>query len=191
MNKFMRIAGFALLFAAYSCNSSGEKSSDIKTPPQAERVDPSTLPVRIPDPSPEVRKTIQWEPFSTTYLDETLNFLVPRGTKIRKDEGTEGFLLYGMDGRYQLMVELTENDLDYIRQSWQDDQYEGFTFSQFLVEAPFGVLVEVAKEGMLEYQTEAIYKQGDLKFRLFSNRAESFAHSEASNMFQTIRKLAH
>ncbi len=102
--------------------------------------------------------------------------------------GTAKWIVYNPDSTFCLFVVDDGSSIDTLRNQWKAGPGT-FSWGQFLLDTPNGLLVEAVRNGKREYQVEYLNPVDETTYRIYSDQKRTFSRSQAERMFNACRML--
>ncbi|MEL6844140.1 MAG: hypothetical protein AAFP02_13095, partial [Bacteroidota bacterium] len=110
---------------------------------------------------------------------------LPPGARVEPATNNSNTVLVSADdGSFQILVESADVALEDLVTMWRDKPPVG-TFSKFIVNGRGGVLVELEREGKLDYQVDYLFES----YRLHTPFDERFSRMQATKVFNVCRQI--
>ncbi len=163
-----------------SCADSGDQAV-------SDSADADTLKVAVVDPPREQRVMSDFEKMDLMAEGLPLSIQLPDDVVVKDLEGNTGWILMNESGDFRLIVEGGRFDMEQVVQYWKNNP-EGYEFRDMLIETPQAILFEVARNGLIEYQVDAVF-QGAEFLRIYSAKDRPFSRYQAERMFHACRTI--
>lgn len=145
------------------------------------------LPPAVPEDGKIERDLGQSELKETSLQSVGLDFSLklPPGARVEPSPGNPNTVLISADdGSFQIIVETANIAMEDLVPAWKEKTPVG-TFSQFIVNSRGGVLVEVEREGKLDYQVDYLFES----YRLHTPFDQNFSRMQATKVFNVCRQI--
>lgn len=170
----------ALLMLGQGCDSG--KTSQA---PVVESV--NGVPLAVPEPEDASRQAPEFTQKSGDELGLPFSISLPADARIKK-VGDSQWRATSPDGSFDLFFDQSANDIQALKTLWESG-HDGLKVRSYLLDTPYGFLVEAERDGKIEYHVEYLYFKVNRMWRFYTPSDKAFSRSQAEKMFHACRLL--
>ncbi len=174
------ILPFTLLMLLLGCKTpQKQQDSDLASDNQV-LVD---LPLAVPNPSEKPQ--IEFLARSMHQIGLPIMISLPEEVVIKRDESLQGWVLMDPKEEFRLIMQESRLSMEEIVNFWKGNP-EDYRFRLLKINSPDGILIEVERNGKIEYHVDYILP-GPEGLRLYNAKDKPFSEHQATMMFHACR----